>query len=155
MLKNQDMKNQIKTILSFKIGNNNFAIDALQVIHILEVPKYITAVPNTPDFMKGVINHQGNIIPVFDMRLIMEEEIGEKNKNNSIIIINPAFATDLKIGILVDMICEVIEINPEEIKETIIDSKKGMIEFYEGTILHKETFIHIIDIKHLSGIIDK
>jgi len=148
------MDSQINTILSFKIRDNIFAIDALQVIHILEVPEAITSVPNTPNFVTGVINHQGNIIPVIDMRIIMEEEIEEKNKNNSIIIINPSHATDLKLGILVDMICEVIEIKPEDVRETVMDSKKGMIEYYEGTILHKGTFIHIIDIKHFSVIID-
>jgi purine-binding chemotaxis protein CheW len=148
------MDNQINTILSFKIRDNIFAIDALQVIHILEVPESITSVPNTPDFVTGVINHQGNIVPVIDMRIIMETEMEEKNKNNSIIILNPKHATDLKIGILVDMICEVIEIKPEDVKETVMDSKKGMIEFYEGTILFKGDFIHIIDIKHLSEIID-
>jgi purine-binding chemotaxis protein CheW len=148
------MDNQINTILSFKIKDNIFALDALQVIHILEVPEAITAVPNTPNFMTGVINHQGNIIPVVDMRIIMDAETEEKRKENSIIIINPAHATDIKIGILVDMICEVIEIKPEDVKETVMDSKKGMIESYEGTILHKGIFIHIIDIKHLSEIID-
>jgi len=148
------MDNQISTILSFKIKDNIFALDALQVIHILEVPENITSVPNTAEFMTGVINHQGNIIPVIDMRIIMEEEIGEKNKNNSIIIINPTHLIDIKFGILVDMICEVIEIKQEDVKETILDSKKGMIESYVGTILHKEQFIHIIDIKHLSVIID-
>jgi len=149
------MDNQINTILSFKIRDNVFALDALQVIHILEVPDEITHVPNTPDFMTGVINHQGNIVPVVDMRILMEEEVGEKCKENSIIIINPTHANDLKFGIYVDMISEVIEIKPEELKETVLDNKKGMIDSYEGTILHKKTFIHIIDIKHLSEIIDK
>ena len=149
------MNNKINTILSFKISNNVFALDALQVIHILEVPDEITPVPNTPDFMRGVINHQGNIVPVVDMRVLMEEEIGGKSKVNSIIIINPSHAIDIKFGIYVDMISEVIEIKPEDLKETVLDSKKGMIDSYEGTVLYKGTFIHIIDIKHLSEIIDK
>jgi purine-binding chemotaxis protein CheW len=136
------------------VKDNIFAVDALQVLHILEVPDVITKVPNTPDYMIGVINHHGNIVPVVDMRLIMEEEIGEKEKNHSIIIINPSDSQEIRFGIYVDMISEVIEIKPEDLKETVLDSKKGMIDSYEGTILHKNTFIHIIDLKHLSQIID-
>ena len=149
------MHNKISTILSFKIGGNIFAVDALHVIHILEVPDEITRIPNTLDFMKGVINHHGNIIPVVDMRLIMEEEVKEKNKEQAIIIINPEHAQDVRFGIYVDMISEVIEIKPDDLRETVMDSKRGMIDTYMGTIFHKGTFIHIIDVIHLSEIIDK
>jgi len=149
------METKVSTILSFKIKENLFAIDALKVIHILEVPNIITKVPNTPEYMVGVINHHGNIIPVADMRIVMEEEIGEKEKEHSIIIINFFNGQDIKFGIYVDMICEVIEVKDGDIKETILDNKKGMIDEYEGTILHKGEFIHIIDLIHLSEIIDK
>ncbi|MCL2074545.1 MAG: chemotaxis protein CheW [Marinilabiliaceae bacterium] len=149
------MHNQISTILSFKIGGNVFALDALHVLHILEVPDIITRIPNTSDFMKGVINHHGNIIPVADMRIIMEEEVKEKNKEQAIIIVNPENSNEVRFGIYVDMISEVIEIKPEDLKETVMDSKRGMIDTYVGTIFHKGTFIHIIDIMHLSEIIDK
>jgi len=149
------MHNQISTILSFKIRENVFAVDALHVIHILEVPDEITKIPNTSNFMKGVINHHGNIIPVADMRIIMEEEVKENSKENAIIIINPEYAPEVRFGIYVDMISEVIEIKPDDLRETVLDSKRGMIDTYIGTIFHKGTFIHIIDIMHLSEIIDK
>ena len=149
------MENKINTILSFKIKDNVFAVDALQVIHILEVPDIITKVPNTPEYMTGVINHHGNIIPVVDMRTIMEEKRGDKGKDHSIIIINLFNGQDVKFGIYVDMICEVIELKEGDLKETVLDNKKGMIDSYEGTMLHKGDFIHIINLKHLSEIIDK
>ena len=149
------MENKINTILSFKIKDNIFAVDALQVIHILEVPDIITKVPNTPAYMTGVINHHGNIIPVVDMRTIMEEKREQKGKEHSIIIINLFNGQDVKFGIYVDMICEVIELKEGDLKETVLDNKKGMIDSYEGTILHKGDFIHIINLKHLSEIIDK
>ena len=149
------MDNQLSTILSFKVSSNVFAVDALHVIHILEVPDKITKVPNTPHFTTGVINHHGNIIPVVDMRVIMEEKIDERKKSEAIIIINPSFAPEIRFGIYVDMISEVININSDDIKETVMDNKRGLIESYVGSLLHKGEFIHIIDIMHLSEIIDK
>lgn len=148
------MENGNKTILSFQINQNEFAVDALQVVHILEVPPLITSVPNTSAFMKGIINLHGNIIPVVDMRLIMEEEIGVTNADNAIIVINPVDTQDARFGIMVDMVKEVLEIDTANLKETILEGKKGLIESYEGTLLYNETFIHIIDINHLAEIIE-
>ena len=54
--------------LSFKLGEEIFAVDVAQVREILDVIA-ITKVPQTPDFMKGVINLRGSVVPVMDMRL--------------------------------------------------------------------------------------
>lgn len=149
------MENADKTILSFQIKENVFAVDALQVAHILEVPPAITRVPNTPGFMKGVINLHGNIIPVVDMRIIMEEEIGEANADNAIIVINPSENQDARFGIMVDMVKEVLEIETANLQETVLEGRKGMVESYEGTLLYEGTFIHLIDANHLAEIIEK
>ncbi|MBN1118643.1 MAG: chemotaxis protein CheW [Bacteroidales bacterium] len=149
------MENVNKTILSFQINENVFAVDALQVAHILEIPSIITKVPNTPDHLVGIINLHGNIIPVVDMRIIMAEEIGESNADNAIIVINPAEIQDSRFGIMVDLVKEVLEINSNDLKETILEGRKGMIENFEGTLLQNDTFIHIIDINHLAEIIEK
>lgn len=149
------MENADKTILSFQINENLFAIDALQVVHILEVPPAITRVPNTPGFMQGVINLHGNIIPVVDMRIIMEETVGETNADNAIIVINPTDNQDARFGIMVDMVKEVLEINTSNLQETILEGKKGLVESYEGTLLYEGSFIHLIDVNHLAEIIEK
>lgn len=149
------MENVNKTILSFQINENVFAVDALQVAHILEVPSIITKVPNTPNHLIGVINLHGNIIPVVDMRIIMDEVVGEANADNAIIVINPAEIQDSKFGLMVDLVREVLEINSNDLKETILEGRKGMIENFEGTLFQNDTFIHIIDINHLAEIIEK
>lgn len=149
------MENKNKTILSFQINENVFAVDALQVAHILEIPGKITKVPNTPGFVKGIINLHGNIIPVIDMRIIMDQEIGVANADNAIVVINPAQIQDSRFGIMVDMVKEVLEIKSDDLKETILEGKKGMIETFEGTLLQNDTFIHVIDINHLAEVIEK
>lgn len=149
------MENANKTILSFQIKDNIFAIDALQVAHILEVPETITKVPNTADFIKGVINLHGNIIPVVDMRVLMDSKVGEANIDNAIVVVNPIEIQDSRFGIIVDMVKEVLEINTADLKETILEGKKGVIESFEGTLLFDNSFIHVIDIKHLAEIIEQ
>jgi purine-binding chemotaxis protein CheW len=149
------MENANKTILSFQIKDNVFAIDALQVIHILDVPEKITKVPNTPEFITGVINLHGNIIPVIDMRVLMDSEIGKATIDNAIVVINPIEIQDARFGLIVDMVKEVLEINSADLKETILEGKKGVIESFEGTLLLDNSFIHVIDINHLAEIIEQ
>jgi purine-binding chemotaxis protein CheW len=144
-----------RTFLSFQIGEDTFAVDALFVDHILEVPSRITKVPNTPDYMKGVINLHGNIVPVADMRIVMDCDDVTRNNDNSIIVINPLGDLESRLGILVDMVKEVIETNDSALKETVMEGKKGIVESFEGTLVQDAEFIHIIDIKNLTEIIEK
>lgn len=143
------------TLLSFQIQEDTFAVDALQVDHILEVPPFITAVPNTPSFMKGVINLHGNIIPVVDMRIILDKENITNGADTSIIVINPSDQQDARLGVLVDMVKEVIETKREYLKETVLEGKKGMIDSFDGTLVLNNEFIHVIDINNLTEVIVK
>jgi len=148
------MEVQDKTLLSFQIQNDIFAVDALKVDHILELPPVITSVPNTPEFMKGIINLHGNIVPVADMRVIMGCENFTNGTDTSIIVLNPTGEQDDKIGFLVDMVQEVFEYKSSELKETVLQGKKGMLDSFEGTLLKNGNFIHVIDIKNLTHLIE-
>jgi purine-binding chemotaxis protein CheW len=143
-----------KTLLSFQIQEDIFAVDALKVVHILELPPVITSVPNTPDFMKGIINLHGNIVPVVDMRVIMGKENFTNGAETSIIVISPTSDQEDKVGFLVDEVQEVIEYKSSELKETVLQGKKGMLDSFEGTLLKNGNFIHVIDIKNLTHLIE-
>jgi len=149
------MEAQNITLLSFQIHEDSFAVDALQVDHILEIPPHITKVPNTPEFMKGVINLHGNIIPVVDMRHILDKKDITNSADTSIIVINPTDQEDSRLGIIVDMVKEVIEAKRENLKETVLEGNKGMIESFEGTLISNNEFIHIINIKNLTEVVTK
>ncbi|HBG86292.1 MAG TPA: chemotaxis protein CheW [Marinilabiliaceae bacterium] len=144
------------TLLSFQIQEDNFAVDAMQVIHILEfAANKLTEVPNTPEYMIGVINLHGNIIPVVDMRVIMEKEELSTGTDASIIVLDPIDQQDATIGFLVDMVKEVIQTKRDQLSETVLEGKKGMIDSYEGTLVYNKEFIHVIDIKNLIEVIEK
>ncbi len=149
------MKALDKIFLSFQIGNDIFAVDALKVDHILELPSHITKVPNTPEYLLGIINLHGNIIPVADMRVIMHIEEIINGTDTSIIVLNPTGNQDAKIGILVDSVREVIETSNFDLKETILEGNKGLLDSFEGTFIRNDQFIHVIDINNLTEIIEQ
>lgn len=144
------------TLLSFQIREDNFAVDAMQVLHILDYKTVrLTPVPNTPDLMLGIINLHGNIIPVVDMRVIMEKEDLSTGSDASIIVLNPEGQEDAVIGILVDMVKEVIETKDDQLQETVLEGKKGLIDSFLGTLVFNNHFIHVIDINNLIETIEK
>lgn len=142
------MGENIKTYLSFQISEDTFAVDALKVDHIMEMPPSFTTIPNVQKYMRGIVNLHGNIIPVVDMRIIMESTNEQQNEDTSIIVINPDNKLESRLGIVVDAVKEVIEVEKSELKETILDGIKGEITTFEGTFSRAEEFIHVIDINN-------
>jgi purine-binding chemotaxis protein CheW len=136
------------TLLSFRVDDEFFALDAMKVNHILEVPE-ITHIPNTPDFMKGVLNLHGNIIPVVDLRLMMGFVNAEFNNDTAIVVINPDDQQDSSLGIIVDMVKEVVETEGLEIKPTVVDKEESMLKNFHGTFSMDDQFVHIIEIEEL------
>ncbi len=105
--------------------------------------------------MKGIINLHGNIIPVVDMRILLDKKDITNGADTSIIVINPSEQQDARLGVLVDMVKEVIETKREYLKETVLEGKKGMIDAFEGTLVLNDEFIHVIDIKNLTEVVVK
>jgi len=143
------------TLLSFKVQDDMFAVDAHKVMHILEVPPTITPVPNVPYHMLGVINLHGNIIPVVNMRALMNREGIPSGVDACIVVINPTGDKDSRLGILVDHVQEVIEAKQTELKETILNETRSLIDTFEGTLLKNNQFIHVIDVKHITDAVEK
>ncbi|MFO8001104.1 MAG: chemotaxis protein CheW [Marinilabilia sp.] len=136
------------TLLSFKLKDEFFALDAMTVNHILEIPD-ITGVPNTPDFMKGIINLHGNIIPVVDLRVMMGFEESEYTNDTAIIVVNPDDQQENNLGLIVDMVKEVVEADSLEMQPTVVDNERGMLRNFQGTFSMNGEFVHIIDIWEL------
>lgn len=95
--------------LTFEIDNEEYGIDISHVIEIITVSA-ITWVPETPDFLKGVINLRGSIIPVIDARLRFKKPEKEYDSLTCIIVIE---YENYKVGVIVDTVNEVMHI-PEE-----------------------------------------
>lgn len=97
--------------MTFKSGNEYFGLKIQYVNEIIGF-QAITAIPETEDYIKGLINLRGKIIPVIDVRLRFKQEPFEYNDRTCIIVIN---VKSTIVGLIVEKIAEVVEIKEEDI----------------------------------------
>ena len=97
--------------MTFKSGNEYFGLKIQYVNEIIQL-QAITAIPETEDYIKGLINLRGKILPVIDVRLRFKQESFEYNDRTCIIVIN---VKDTVVGLIVENIAEVVEIQDENI----------------------------------------
>lgn len=92
--------------LTFHLGEEEYGLDIAFVTEIVGIQK-ITAVPDMPDFVRGVINLRGQVIPVMDVRMRFHMPPREYDERTCVIVVN---VSDRMIGLVVDMVNEVADI---------------------------------------------
>ncbi len=143
-----DITDNIKSnsYLSFKIGSELFAANVKNVISILEITK-ITRVPKAPAYMKGVINLRGSVLPVLDTRIKFNVENTEFDVNTCILVLELIKKNEtIKLGIIVDSVQEVLQIEDNEIQPP---PKLGIdfnSEIITGMAKKNDSFIMILDV---------
>jgi purine-binding chemotaxis protein CheW len=90
--------------LVFALGDENFGVDVNIVKEIVRVPPFITRVPNAPNYIRGVINLRGTIVPVFDMELKIEMPSTPLTDEARIVVLS---VSDVMFGIIVNSVREV------------------------------------------------
>lgn len=131
--------------LSFKLGEELFAIHVSGITNIIEVPK-ITKVPQVPDFMKGVINLRGKVLPLIDTKLKFGLTATEFTSNTCILVIDIVQGNDIvSLGILVDNVQEVFELEENELVETPSIGLKNS-KYISNMARRNNEFIMILDV---------
>ncbi len=104
--------------LTFSLGNEEYGIYILKIKEIMGMMP-ITSVPQTPDFVKGVINLRGKVIPVVDLRLKFGMEPVEYTDRTCIVVVEISDKnTNILIGCVVDSVSEVLSIKEDDIEDT-------------------------------------
>lgn len=105
--------------LTFELDGEEYGVEILKVKEIIGIMN-ITPVPRTPEYVKGVINLRGKVIPVIDLRLKFSMENHEYDERTCIIVIDIADGAGKRImmGIVVDSVSEVLNIRSEDVEET-------------------------------------
>jgi purine-binding chemotaxis protein CheW len=104
--------------LTFTLAQEEYGIGILKIKEIIGMIP-ITSVPQTPPFVKGVINLRGKVIPVIDLRLRFNMEAMEYNERTCIVVVEIGRrSTDITIGLVVDSVSEVLNIKHEDIEDT-------------------------------------
>lgn len=99
--------------LTFFLGGEEYGLEILKVREIIGMMD-ITAVPRTPDFVKGVINLRGKVIPVIDLRLKFGMPAAEQTDETCIIVVDVG---EMEMGIIVDKVSEVMDIGADDIED--------------------------------------
>jgi len=132
--------------LTFKLADEIFAVDVAKVREILDFST-VTKVPQTPDFMRGVINLRGSVVPVVDMRLKFGMSETAKTVNTCIIVMEIMLDNEAAVvGALADSVQEVLELEPENIEPAPRIGTKLNTEFLVGMGKRDESFIMILNI---------
>ena len=128
--------------LTFRVGQEEFGTDVQNVKEVLEVLP-ITKVPRTPNYMKGVINVRGKVIPVVDMRLKLGMPLSEQTEDTCIIVME--IGEEAVVGALVDKVQEVIVLESERIEPAPKIGAGIDTDFLQGIGTKDESFIMILD----------
>ena len=132
--------------LTFVLAEEVFAVDVARVREILEITT-ITKVPQVPDFMRGVINLRGCVVPVIDLRLKFAMEETAQTVNTCIIVVEVMMdGENIVLGALADSVQEVIEMEPSQIEAAPHIGTHLKTEFIKGMGKHDGRFVMILDI---------
>lgn len=100
--------------LTFKLGEESYGLEILKVREIIGIMN-VTRVPKTPDYVRGVINLRGKVIPVIELRKKFEMDTVEDTEETCIIVVD---LDTVELGMVVDKVNEVLNIKESEIEET-------------------------------------
>ena len=135
--------------LTFNLMDEFYGVSVDWILQIIAIPS-ITKIPKTPVFVRGVINLRGKIIPVVDLRIKFMLPEKEYDARTSIIIIK--IKTDrgeVNIGIIVDKVIEVLDINENEIEKTPAFGTNVEMKFIHGMAKVKQKVVSLLHIANI------
>lgn len=139
-------ENSINQYLSFQLSSEVFGLEINKVREVLDFTS-LNKVPQTPAYMRGVINLRGAVVPVIDLRLKFGMTQAERTVKSCIIITEVDFSGELMVlGALADSVQEVLDLEPEQIEAAPKIGSKLNTSFIKGIAKQNEEFIILLDI---------
>ena len=123
------VKHETRQFLVFRLGKEEYGIDIRSITTIIEKDMVIARVPDTPEFIKGVINLRGEIVPIMDTRKRFSLPQVEDTENTRIIIVK---IEDIIVGIIVDEVAEVVHLDDEYIENIANFSSDLSMDYIYG-----------------------
>lgn len=142
-------KSKEGSYLSFKIGEEVFAVHVNDVLNILEMTK-ITAIPKAPKYLKGVINLRGMVLPVVDSRIKFNMEEKDYTTNTCIIVMDLEINAELvHVGFIVDQVLEVLELENNQIEPAPSLGTGYKAEFITGMAKVNDNFVMLLNMEKI------
>lgn len=134
-----------REVLTFRLGQEYYAVDILKVQEIRNVDR-VTEIADTPDFIRGVIDLRGIIVPIVDMRLKFRLALASYDAFTVVIILN---VIDRIIGIVVDGVADVITLNEEQVRQAPDLEAKLSSKYIDGLARLDERLVILLDMERL------
>lgn len=142
---------QVTQYLSFTLDDEIFAVDVARVREILEY-KGTTRIPQMPDYLRGVINLRGSVVPVVDLRLLFGLSATQRSISTCVIVLEIKAGNETVIaGALADSVREVLELDPTEIEAAPRLGSHLKTEFIEGMGKRNDQFLMLLNIDRVFG----
>jgi purine-binding chemotaxis protein CheW len=129
-------------VLSFSLGDDEYGMDIRNIDTIIENNLPVTRVPGAPYYIKGVINLRGNVVPVLDLRSKLGFQPVKDKEETKIIVVN---IDDMAVGIKVDRVLEVIEINKNCMEEASGMGDGNSNKYYQAIGKINDKMIILLD----------
>ena len=135
--------------LTFCLGSEIFAVDVLQVKEILDLGN-ITRVPQMPEYMLGVINLRGSVVPVVDLRRKFGIASTAQHRDNCIVVLEVDFGGETTVvGALADAVQEVLDLQQDQIEPPPKMGLQLRTDFIRGMGKKDEQFVILLDIDQI------
>ncbi|PJZ82609.1 chemotaxis protein CheW [Leptospira meyeri] len=135
--------------LTFLISEELFGLGILYIKEIIEFES-VTHVPMMPEYIPGVINLRGNVVPVIDLNTRFYRRKTETNRKTCIIITEIKLENEIiDVGLLVDAVNEVVDIAPESIEEPPSFGSKIRLDFIQGLGKLENKFVIILKVNQI------
>jgi purine-binding chemotaxis protein CheW len=143
---NQHQSNELIQLVSFRLGNEEFAVEILRVQEINRMVE-ITHVPQVPHFVDGIINLRGKVIPVVDLRTKFGMETKDRDKNSRIVVCDVGGET---VGMVVDAVSEVLRVPQSTVEAPPEIVRSSGLEYIRGVVKLEERLLLFLDISKLA-----
>ncbi|MGN1145990.1 MAG: chemotaxis protein CheW [Acetatifactor sp.] len=130
-----------------RLGDEQYGIDIRYIDNIVRMQR-MTRVPKVPDYLKGVINLRGEVLPVISLRLKMGLEADEYTRTTRIIILK--LEQEGNVGIIVDEVKEVVTLSEDQIEKLTYDSKDGKVNYINAVGKHDGELISLLDLNSIT-----
>ncbi|MFW6113331.1 MAG: chemotaxis protein CheW [Actinomycetota bacterium] len=135
-------------VVVFSLGREEFAVEVTQVREIIRMEE-ITRMPRTPEFVEGIINLRGQIIAVIDLAQRLNLEAAERDSETRIIVVE---AHDVKVGMIVDSVSEVMRVNKDTLEPTPSLTTDVSASYLQGVVKKDNRLIILLDLSKVLSV---
>lgn len=142
---NRDVEQELQQYLTFMIGGEEYAVSLLKVKEIIEYD-VVTEIPKTPEWVRGVINLRGNVVPVIDLAVKFRLAPSVAGKQTCIVITEVQCEGEATVmGVMADSVRQVIDLKPQEIEAAPSFGTRVNIDYLLGMARSGKKFCLLLD----------